>query len=342
MNLTAKLALQQLSKARKRTMWMIIGIALSVAMITAVNGFAGSAFAMFTARGRLDNVWERTGILVIAAILGGVIAIASIIVISNAFRVSAAERLRQFGLLKSVGATRKQIAASVMYEAVFLSIVGLPIGLIAGLFTQFVATTLVNRILEPVAFFNPEYPLLFPFAISGIALLLAAIGAFIVIIISAWLPARKAAKIPAVHAIVQADDVRMKKAKHFSFARLLFGFEGRLAAGQLKRSRRSFRASVISLTISIVLLLATASAQANLLRQMDIMYRNIDANIRMTFLAGRFQFHGTDLETGAVNFVLNLDEYGNLAGICATTMLEITQQLRAVPGVEVRVYGHMI
>ncbi|MCL2404721.1 MAG: ABC transporter permease [Defluviitaleaceae bacterium] len=341
MCLTAKLALQQLSIARKRTMWMIIGIGLSVAMLTAVNGFASSAFAMFNARGRLDNVWERNGIVFIAAVLGSVIAVASIIVISNAFRVSAGERLRQFGLLKSVGATKKQIIATVMYEAVFLSIVGLPIGIIMGLFTQFIATTLANRALEPIAFLSRDYPLLLPLTVSGVALLLAAVGAFIVILISAWLPARKAASIPTVAAITQANELKLKKAGRFALARLLFGFEGRLAAGQLRRSRRSFRASVISITISIILLLATASLHVNLLRQIDMMYSNVDANIRMSLWAELIGFKITDWETmTGTYFRHDYDEYGNLPGICITSIQDMTVRLNAIPGTGARGYGH--
>jgi len=341
MSLTAKLALQQLSIARKRTMWTILGIGISIAMITAVNGFASSAMAMFSARGRVMHISERTGVLLIATVLGGIIAMASIIVISNAFRVSANERLRQFGLLKSVGATKKQIAASVMYEAVFLSVVGLPIGLVMGLFTQFIATTLANRMLEPInlLFIESVDQVHFPFVISGVAMALAAVGAFAVIMISAWLPARKAAKVPAVAAIVQSEGFKMKKSPKFSFARLLFGFEGRLAAGQLRRSSRSFRASVVSITISIVLLLASASAHVNLMRQAEMMYSNVNANVRMSF---HTQLTGVrwDADTGTWENIINYDEYGNLPSICPSAIQQLTEGLRTVPGTVVRGYGY--
>jgi len=339
MSLTAKLALQQLSIARKRTMWTILGISTSIAMITAVNGFTSSAIAMFTARGRVMHVWERSSILLIAAVLGGIIAVASVIVISNAFRVSANERLRQFGLLKSVGATKKQITASVMYEGVFLCIVGLPIGLVMGLFTQFIATSLANRMLEPInrLFVEGVDYVNFPFVISGVAMVLAAVGAFAVIMISAWLPARKAAKVPAVAAIVQSEGFKMKRAGRFGLVRLLFGFEGRLAAGQLRRSRRSFRASILSITISIVLLLASASAHVNLMRQVDIMYDNINANVRMTF-----HRQSTGLQwnnyTETWERIFMYDEYG-LARICPYEIKELAETLRAVPGTDVRGYG---
>ena len=338
MSLTAKLALQQLKKARKRTAWTLAGIGLSVAMIVAVNGFAASAMAMFSQDGRTLHIWERTAFLTIAAILGAIIATASIIVISNAFRVSAVERIRQFGILKSVGATIKQISSTVMYEALFLSAVGLPLGIILGLVTQFIATTMANHVLAPTRALFPDFYARFLFVVNPIALILAAIGAFVMILISAYLPARKASRAPAVSAIM--GDVKIKKAGKFGISRLLFGFEGQLAAGQLKRSRRSFRASVVSIAISIVMLLAAASAQVNLLRQIDLMYGHVDANFRISSFVSLTAFYITDRETWEGHFVTRYDDDGNLPGITSAEAQEITERLREFPGAQVRGYGH--
>jgi len=233
MSLTAKLALQQLKLNKKRTAWTAFGIALSVAMLTAVNGLVTSLMAAMGGHGRSIQWTERIGFLIIALVLGAVIAIASVIVISNAFRVSAAERTRQFGILKSTGATKKQIGATVMYEALLLSVVGLPLGLMAGLFTQFIAITIGNYTLQPLRRFLGDGRILFPFVVSPVALLLAAAGAFTVIMLSAWIPARKAAKISAIEAIMQSRDVNMKKPRRFAITRFIFGFEGSLRRGSL-------------------------------------------------------------------------------------------------------------
>ncbi|MCL2528690.1 MAG: ABC transporter permease [Defluviitaleaceae bacterium] len=346
MSLTAKLALQQLKKARKRTMWTLAGISLSVAMIVAVNGFAASALAMFAQDGRTIDIWERTGILFTTVVLGVVIAAASIIVISNAFRVSAVERIRQFGILKSIGATKKQISATVMYEALFLCVIGLPLGIIMGLVTQFIATTLANHVLEPARIMFPAFHVSFPFIISGIAMAIASVGALVMILISAWLPARKAAKAPAVQAIM--GDVKIKKYGKFGISRLLFGFEGQLAASQLKRSRHNFRASVVSISISIILLLGAASARVNLLRQVDMMHEGIDANVRIFFWVpvGGFQHTTfTDeyghyyIRPGEGEWVTAYDQDGNIPRITNAHARETTQRLREFPGADVRGYG---
>jgi len=271
------LALQQLKTAKKRTIWTLLGIILSVAMLTAVNGFASSAMAYLASEGRGIHFQERLGLLVIALVLGSVIAMASVIVISNAFRVSAGERVRQFGILKSVGATKAQIRSAIMYEAFYLGLIGIPIGLAVGLAVQFSVLEIINHMLRPIAHMD-DFNL--PFTVSAWALAGAIVAAFAVVLISAWLPGYKAAKHPAVSALFHADDIKMKKIRTLGLSRLIFGIEGHLAAKQMKRSRRTYRATVLSLTISIILLLATASLRDNLLRQWNIMsYDQIDANV---------------------------------------------------------------
>jgi len=337
MSLTAKLALQQLKIAKKRTIWTTFGISLSVAMLTAVNGLVTSFMAAMGGYGRTIHWSERIGFLIIALILGGIIAIASIIVISNAFRVSAAERTRQFGLLKSTGATKKQIGATVMHEALFLSIIGLPVGLLAGLLTQLIATALANHTLQPIRrFFDyGSERMIFPFVIAPTALGLAVIASFIVIILSAWLPARKAAKISAISAIMHSHDVKMKKARRFGIARFIFGFEGQLAAGQLRRSRSSFRASVISLTISIVLVLAGFSARTHFLRQADIMYENVNANVRASL------FVHQDWMPPCEDSGMLYPQEGGLPAIGTQHIKQITELLSDYPYADVRGFGYV-
>jgi len=309
------LAVQQLKTAKKRTIWTLLGISLSVAMLTAVNGFASSAMAYLASENMGINFRERLGFLVIALVLGLVIAVASIIVISNAFRVSAGERVRQFGILKSVGATKAQIRSVIMYEAFYLGLIGIPVGLAVGLAVQFSVLEIINRMLRPIAYIA-DFSL--PFTVSVWALAGAILASFAVVLLSAWLPGYRAAKHPAVSALFHEDDIRVKKIRTLGLSRLLFGIEGHLAAKQMKRSRRNYRATVLSLTISIVLLLATASLRENLLRQWNIMhYDNIDANV--VFYSRR-----------------------SVMDIPPELIRDVTSRMEEFPGAVVRGYSHSL
>jgi putative ABC transport system permease protein len=214
-----------------------------------------------------------------------IIAVASVVVVSNAFRVSAGERTRQFGILKSAGATQKQIASIILHEALFLCALGIPAGLLAGVLVQFTGTSIANYFLGFInRYISP--PLVLSFTLSPAAIGVAAAGSLLTVMLSAWLPARRAAKIPAIDAIRRSGEVKLKRrqVRTSPLTGALFGFEGTLAAKSLKRSRRSFRATVTSLTISIVLLLATASLQQDLTRLRDLRLRGVNATALSYYL----------------------------------------------------------
>lgn len=132
MKITAKLAYSQLKTNRSRTTWTLIGIALSTALITAVCSFVASGNSMLVNFFGADyglHGQSFVGLLLIPAILFCFIIVAmSVVVVSNVFRISANERTAQFGILKSVGATKEQIVTSVMYESLLVCAVGIPSG----------------------------------------------------------------------------------------------------------------------------------------------------------------------------------------------------------------------
>ena len=279
MKLTAKLAHSQLKSNRKRAVWTLLGIVLSTSMITAVFGFAASGMdAVYNLVGGLRDVYYQT-IIWAGVILSAVIVAASVIVISNSFRVSAGERLSQFGILKSVGATKRQIAESIMYESVFLSVIGLPVGIAVGLLVQFIGVEIANYLIGDL--FAAEAGRRFSFVIAWQAILVSAGLGFTTVLLSAWLPARKAAKIPAISAILRHGDVKIKS-KHVRanwLVKTIFGFEGNLASKSLKRSKRNFRATVVSLSISIILFIAASSFGAHLNRMAVLVVHTVDADV---------------------------------------------------------------
>ena len=297
--LTAKLAYSQLLQNRRRTIWTLIGIMLSAAMITAIYGFAASALAVIVEFRGGDagflNTYS-TMFIGIGVVLSGIVALASIVVVSNSFRVSAAERARQFGILKSVGATKQQITQTVMYEALILSIVGIPLGILFGLLVQFVALQIAAFLLMDLNRINPDNPLIFSFVVAWQAILASVLMAYATIMLSAWLPARKAAKIPAIDAIRGAGEVKLKarQVRSSFIVKKLFGIEGRLASKSLKRNKRNLRATVVSLSVSIVLFIAATSVGTQMITATNMRFVGSNADVIGSF----FSSHITDPETG--------------------------------------------
>ncbi|MDL2232710.1 FtsX-like permease family protein [Ruminococcaceae bacterium OttesenSCG-928-L11] len=213
-----------------------------------------------------------------AAILLSLVAIASIMVISNAFSISASERSRQFGLLKSVGATGRQIRAVVQWEGILLGICAIPLGIVVGLLVQGIALAIANSILGTMD--SIKFMAEFRVVTAPWVVILAVVAAFFTIFLAAWLPARRAGSQSAIDAIRQTSEIKIRPrdVRISPLTRRLFGFEGTLAAKTMKRNRRRYRTTVISLVVSIVLFVGVSSFGQMLFKASTLVYEDYGSN----------------------------------------------------------------
>lgn len=267
MNITASLAFSQLKKKRTRSMASVFAIMLSTSMTTAVCSLIVSGNAML-----VDLIGDDYGeygaayfsILLIPGILLGILITAmSVIVISNVFRVSAGERIAQFGTLKCVGATGKQIVETVMYESLFLSLIGIPCGIGLGIiFTYFgigIANNYLDELNSLVHMMMTEVTFSLRFIISWKALLLSAGISFLTVLFSAYLPA----KISAIDCMrgVENKTISDKKSRRKELKQSDL-IEARLAITNVRRNRRNTRTSVTVLSISIILFISLSGLRS--------------------------------------------------------------------------------
>ena len=289
MKLTAKLAYSQLKVNKRRTLWTLLGIILTTAMITAVYGLVASSSDLINAIvGTAYTMREQYEIMLagLGTILSGFIVISSVIVLSNAFRVSAKERIHQFGILKSVGATKKQINQTVIVESLFLAVIGVPIGLLVGLVIQLIGVGLINHFLADIFAYGLEVDFGIRFVFSWLALLLSIALALFTVFLSAWFPARRASKIPAIDAIRGAGEVKFKdkKLKNSWIVGKIFGFEGVLATKSLRRNKRNFRATVVALSLSVALIITLGGFVSQMNSLMDLTWNNVEATASVGFI----------------------------------------------------------
>ncbi|MCL2386170.1 MAG: ABC transporter permease [Defluviitaleaceae bacterium] len=293
MKLTAKLAYSQLIVNRKRTIFTLLGIILSTAIIMIVCTLvtSGTNSVMLIAGDPVQHEALFALLLIPAIISTIIIVVMSVIVISNGFRVSANERVTQFGILKSVGATKRQITATVMYESIFLSMVGIPIGIILGLFLAFWTVQITNHFLYDLnnltQIMIETLYIYMNFTIAWKAIAIAMITSFVTVLFSAWKPARKAARLSAIDSIRGVGQVNVKKIRTNPLVGKIFGFEGTLAAKSLKRSRGNFRASVSALTIAIILFVIASGIAETVGRIEDMMFGALDGAVQIEYLSAR-------------------------------------------------------
>lgn len=213
------------------------------------------------------------------AILSAIIMFGSISLIYNAFSISISERTKQFGLLKSVGATKKQILSSVLFEALVLSGIGIPLGILLGIAGIGLTFVFSSEVLNALWAGGTKSQLVL--RISPESLLIAAALGLVTVLLSAWIPARKAARVSAIDSIRQTDDIRIRpgKVKTSRMTYKLFGFDGMLAAKNFKRNRRKYRATVVSLFMSVVLFISASSFTSYLKKGTEQVFEEMDHDI---------------------------------------------------------------
>lgn len=226
----------------------------------------------------------------LAAIIIALIVFGSVSLIYNAFSISVSERTRQFGLLSSVGATRKQLLRMVLFEALAVSIVGIPLGILVGIGGIGITLLLIGDKFFSIV--RVDIPM--RLCVSWQAVVIAAVIALVTVLISAWIPSKRATRVSAVEAIRQSMDIKVsgRPVRTSKLAYKLFGLPGVLAGKHYKRNRKKYRTTVVSLFMSIVLFVSAAaftdymmeSAEGGLASdQFDLIYAaESDASSAMT------------------------------------------------------------
>lgn len=202
----------------------------------------------------LSNSLNSTFILILIFIIS-LVVVATVAVIYNSFNISVLERISQFGLLRSIGATPEQIKGLVFKEASILSIIGIPIGLFCGVLAM-------KIVLYVIGFFKFELFDYVELVISPIVLIASSIIGLITVYLSAYGPAKKAGKISPLEAVRNTGGFKkesLKKARGSRILRSILGMEGEIAYKNLRRNRKRFLITVFSMTISITLFITFSS-----------------------------------------------------------------------------------
>ena len=199
-------------------------------------------------------------ITLIAVILIFIVMGTSVFIIRNSISISATEKTRLFGMLSSVGATPKQIQNSVLYEGLLLTITGVPLGIAAGLGVTFALTNITGELLKSNLNGN-ELIFSVPLWTMAAAALLGAATVFL----SSVSVAITASKVTPIEAVRQSGSIQLKTAKKKSTYKTpklisrLFGEGGVIAWKNMKRSKRQYRVTVVSLAISTILFLSVST-----------------------------------------------------------------------------------
>lgn len=221
-------------------------------------------------------------LLSIAEVVIFIIIFTSIFCIRNSFAISTTEKMRMYGMLSSVGATKKQIKKSVLTEGFILGSIAIPIGIICGIIAVFVLLKIVNLFLGDFLFNNIDGMV---FKVSFVAIIISIILGFVTIYFSAISSAKKASKVSPIDNLRNTNDIKIssKKLKTPKLIKNVFETGGVLAYKNLKRSKKKYRTTVVSLTVSIFVFISMFTFINEGFKQSSNYYQNYDYNYRITF-----------------------------------------------------------
>ena len=186
-----------------------------------------------------------------------IIVVTSVLCIRNSFEISITEKIKQYGMLRSIGATSKQIKKNVYYESFILGIIGIPIGAIIGIGVNYLLVLLSNSIIRGTL--PSGFELVYSFSLP--AIIFASFLGIVTIYFSARKSAKKASKISPIDSIRNSADISIKTSdlKTPKIIRDLFGIGGEISYKNLKRNKKKYKTTILAIVISVILFVSLSS-----------------------------------------------------------------------------------
>ena len=231
-------------------------------------------FVLLSMKGYGGSDGTNVMIFSLAVIIIIIVMLASVFVIRNSFAISITEKTSMYGMLASVGATKRQIRRNVLFEGFILGLIGIPLGILLGLGVNAILITILNSVLGDVlsgakfVFVTPTIPIICAIVLSAVTIFL-----------SSFFIALRASRIPPLVAIRGNKDIKIKNNKPYRTSKLtkkLFGVGGEIASKSLKRSRKKYRTTVISIVVSVAMFIAVSAFMDYGMTFTDHYYGNAD------------------------------------------------------------------
>ena len=234
-----------------------------------INGFLISYECVFP----IDGTFKA--LFTVAAVVALIIILTSVYCIKNSFNISITEKIRQYGMLASVGATRRQIKSSVKTEAAMLGVVGIPVGTMSGILASLILVKVVNALSAGWLNFALSFHTSLP------ALILAVILSIATIYFSATGSARRAAKVTPLEAIRNTKEIKIKSAKLKTPAIIgkIWGIGGVISYKNIKRNNKKYRTTVTSIVICSVTFIVISYFMSMAFSVVGMSYASADYNI---------------------------------------------------------------
>ncbi len=245
---------------------------------------------------------QSIGMIVLVVVI--IIIVSSVFCIKNSFDISITEKVKQYGMLKSIGATKKQIKRNVLFEGFALGVISIPLGILSGLVAGYLLIIISNILLT--GSITEGYTLMFSVSIP--AILISIILGLVTIYFSAIKSARKASKVSPIESIRNSGNIkiRSKKLKTSKVINKLFGIGGVISLKNIKRNKKRYRTTIISLTISIATFIGLSYFTTEMNKSLQQQFSSYDYNY--TYSVDQYKDYLDEIEA-----TINLDDIESYA-----------------------------
>lgn len=180
------------------------------------------------------------------ALILGIIFLSGYLIIFNVFNISVNNDIKAYGLLKSIGATGRQLKIIVRRQALYLSVIGIPLGLVIGFFigkamTPFLLADIASSAVDKVNVLTVANPWIF---------VVSALFALCTVWIGCIKPCREAAKLSPIEAIRLSNP---RLSKNVRKTRKTVS-PIRMATSNVRRTWKKAVVVILSLSLPIIVL----------------------------------------------------------------------------------------
>lgn len=195
--------------------------------------------------GYLDYFKPDSSLFIGAFVIGSIVILTGVLVIYSIFYVAIVQRIQEFGKLRAIGATKKQIKKILLREGMLLSCIGIPIGMLLGWGVSEIILSQLDFASESVNKFT-----------STIILVAVLIVSLITVLLSILKPMKMASKVSPIEAIrYQAANREKQKTRKGHKNITLFN----LMTTSLWRNKKRTYMTIISLSFSGILFMIMAT-----------------------------------------------------------------------------------
>lgn len=216
------------------------------------------------------------------------------LIIYNVFQISVMKDIRYYGLLKTVGTTGRQVKKILRHQAVWLSVLGIPLGILAGFF---IGKGIVPSIIASSAIQAETQVSFHPLILVGATLFSA-----LTVSISIGKPSRIAAKVSPVEAVRYTDNTQHKKKNPKPKKSTKGGRISRMALASLSWNRGRTTVVIISLSLAIILLNSVFTLTDSF--DMDMYLKRFST---FDVLIGNARYFGMDTYRGSTDTTIDTE-----------------------------------